>query len=27
VAEDIELGFIDRLRSLPIPRAAVLDRA
>ncbi len=24
VAEDIEHGFIDRLRSLPIPRAAVL---
>ncbi|HEX5292002.1 MAG TPA: ABC transporter permease [Streptosporangiaceae bacterium] len=24
VAEDVEHGFIDRLRSLPIPRAAVL---
>ncbi len=24
VAEDLEQGFIDRLRSLPIPRAAVL---
>jgi ABC-2 type transport system permease protein len=24
VAEDIEHGFVDRLRSLPIPRAAVL---
>jgi ABC-type multidrug transport system permease subunit len=24
VAEDVEHGFVDRLRSLPIPRAAVL---
>src|SRR4249920_1846404 len=24
MAEDLEQGFIDRLRSLPIPRAAVL---
>lgn len=24
MAEDLEHGFIDRLRSLPIPRAAVL---
>jgi ABC-2 type transport system permease protein len=24
MAEDLELGFIDRLRSLPIPRASVL---
>jgi ABC-2 type transport system permease protein len=24
VAEDVEQGFVDRLRSLPIPRAAVL---
>ena len=23
VAEDVEHGFVDRLRSLPIPRAAV----
>jgi len=25
VAEDIEAGFVDRLRSLPIPRAAVMS--
>src|SRR6266542_2011888 len=24
VAEDLEQGFVDRLRSLPIPRSAVL---
>src|SRR5262249_61191889 len=24
VAEDLEQGFVDRLRSLPIPRASVL---
>ncbi len=24
MAEDVEHGFVDRLRSLPIPRAAVL---
>jgi len=24
IAEDLELGFVDRLRSLPIPRGAVL---
>src|SRR5438128_4319406 len=24
MAEDLERGFIDRLRSLPIPRAAIL---
>src|SRR4249919_3310886 len=24
VAEDLELGFVDRLKSLPIPRSAVL---
>ncbi len=26
MAEDLEQGFVDRLRSLPIPRSSVLDR-